>query len=362
MAFIFGKEYSKRELLRHVGDMSQLASVKPVELVNGNERGVRALEFYTGTGLAFTVLTDRAMDIFDAKFAGRSLGWHSPSGAVAPAFYDPHDIGWLWSMPGGLLVTCGLTQVGPPDVDEEEELGLHGRVSNIPAKNVSFGAEWEGDDYVLWATGEVREARLFGSNLLMQRTIHTRLGQSKIWIKDVIENQGFTESPLMFLYHCNIGFPIVAEDAELLAVINDMEPRDEEAERGAEAFDRFEKPTPDFAEQVFFIDHDVDDNGMVNVALVNRRFNNNHGIGIYLSYPKKELPQYTEWKMVGEGAYVVGMEPGNCIPEGRSSARKRGALQTLMPGEKRVFHLEIGVLESNNEIRAFESKLRGLDI
>jgi len=64
--------------------------------------------------------------------------------------------------------------------------------------------------------------------------------------------------------------------------------------------------------------------------------------------------------MVGEGAYVVGMEPGNCVPEGRVSARKRGTLQVLQPGEKVTFHLEIGVLRSNNEIRNFEAKLRGM--
>jgi hypothetical protein len=85
------------------------------------------------------------------------------------------------------------------------------------------------------------------------------------------------------------------------------------------------------------------------------------GIGVYLRYSKKELPFYTEWKMVGEGTYVVGMEPGNCIPEGRKSARKRGALTVLEPGEKAAYHLEIGVLANNQEIREFEAKLRGLN-
>lgn len=360
MAHLFGKEFSKNELLKRVGNMSQLAGIRPVTLSNGNENGVRALEFYTGSGFQFTVLCDRAMDIFDASFNGQPLAWHSPTGAVAPAYYDRHDVGWLWNFYGGLVVTCGLTQVGAVDNDEGEELGLHGRISNTPAKNVCFGAEWEGDDYVLWASGEIREARLFGPNLLLRRSIHTQLGENRIWISDEIENQGFNESPLQLLYHCNFGFPIINNGSELLAVINQMEPRDDDAHEGAEIFDTFEGPTPEYAEQCFFIDHDTDDKDNVNVALVNRHHNAGQGIGAYMSYPKKEMPYFTEWKMIGEGEYVVGLEPGNCLPEGRGSARRRGVLRFIGPGEKRSFHLEIGVLPSNNEIRTFEARLRGI--
>jgi hypothetical protein len=361
VATYLGKKYNKRELLRYIGDMSQIAGVRPVELVNGNERGVRALEFKTGSGFNFTVLADRGLDVYDAAFNGLPLAWHSPAGAVAPAYYDRHDNGWLWSFAGGLVVTCGLTQAGATDIDEEmdEELGLHGRVSNIPARNVSFGADWEDDEYLLWATGEIREARLFGPNLVMRRSLYTRLGESRLWIKDVIENEGFEPAPLMLLYHCNIGFPVVSENSELVAVVNTMEPRDEDAEKGADRFEQFEEPTPGYAEQCFFIDHDADEKGMINVALVNRAFDNNHGLGVYLSYPKDELPLYTEWKMMGEQAYVVGMEPGNCHPEGRRSARERGVLKMLEPGESQTFHLEIGVLPGNQEIRSFELKLRG---
>lgn len=360
MAKIFGKEFTKTELLQRVGNMSQLAGIRQAELTNGNEKGVKTLEFFTGTGFQFSVIADRAMDILNGSFQGNSLSWHTPNGAVAPAFYDRHDIGWLWNYAGGLMVTCGLTQVGQADEDEGEELGLHGRVSNIPAKNVCTGAEWEGDEYVIWATGEMREARLFGPNLVLKRSIYTKLGKNAVWIEDEVENQGYEESPLMVLYHCNMGFPVVDDGSELLAVINNMEPRDDDAADGADIFDTFEAPTANYTEQCFYIDHDKDVNDKVNVALVNRKFDNDKGIGVYLSYHKKEMPYYTQWKMMGKGEYVVGMEPGNCIPEGRTSARKRGALKTLQPGEKQKFHLEIGVLPSNNEIRTFEAKLRGI--
>jgi len=361
MANLFGKNYSKAELLQRVGDMSQIGGVRPIELVNGSERGVRALKFNTGSGLEFLVVADRALDIAAARYRDIPLDWLSPTGLVAPAFYDSLDLGWLWSMGGGLLVTCGLTHAGPPELDGDEELGLHGRIANSAGRNVAFGTDWDGDDFMIWASGEVRESRLFGPNLVLKRMITCRLGESKIWLKDVVENCGFESSPLMVLYHCNIGFPLVNSGSELLAVVNDVEPRDKAAARGVDEFDRFSEPLPGYDEQVFFIDHDTDAQGRVHVALVNRQFANNQGLGIYLSYLKGELGQYTEWKMMGQGAYVVGMEPGNCRPEGRTQARRRGVLEMLPPGESRTFHLEIGVMADNHEIHAFENRFLGLD-
>lgn len=360
MATLHGKSYTRQELLQRAGDIAQIASVRPVELVNGNERGVRALEFKTGSGFTFTLLQDRALDIFDASYKGCALHWQSPAGAVAPAYHDPHDIGYLYSMAGGLLNTCGLTHVGPPEIDEEmnEELGMNGRLGAIPAKNVGFGAEWEEDEYVLWATAEMREVSLFGPNLLLRRSLYTRLGQSRLWIKDVIENQGFEAAPLMLLYQCNIGFPVVDEGAELRAVINSVEPRDKEADPFVETFEHIDAPTAHFNEQVFYLDHDPDAKGMVNVALVNPAHDNGTGLGVYLCYPKSEMSFYTHWKMMGQGTYLIGMAPGNCLPEGRSSARKNDRLKFIDPGESVTMHLEIGVLGNQQDMAAFEARLQ----
>ena len=86
MANLYGKNYTKKDLLRLVGDLSQIGGIRPVEYMDGNERGVRALQFKTGSGLEFTILPDRAMDVYEAKFNGKSLCWHSQAGPVNPAF------------------------------------------------------------------------------------------------------------------------------------------------------------------------------------------------------------------------------------------------------------------------------------
>ena len=59
--------------------LSQFAGVRLMTLGDGVERGIRMLEFRTGSGLRFTALVDRALDIADCEYKGQAIGWHSPS-------------------------------------------------------------------------------------------------------------------------------------------------------------------------------------------------------------------------------------------------------------------------------------------
>src|SRR3990172_2059232 len=143
MATLYGRQYSREALLERLGDISQVAGVKKVRLADGNEEGVEAYLVKTGSGFNFRVLASRGMDISSADWHGRSLNWMSPTGEVAPEFHEEPKLGWLRSFYGGLVATCGLTQAGAPTVDQGTELGLHCRVSNTPARNVSYGGEWQ---------------------------------------------------------------------------------------------------------------------------------------------------------------------------------------------------------------------------
>lgn len=48
---------------------------------------------------------------------------------------------------------------------------------------------------------------------------------------------------------------------------------------------------------------------------------------------------------MGEYDYVMGLEPGNCLPDGRNVMREKGILETLKPGEKKVFNLKFEAYE-----------------
>lgn len=354
MAMLFGKKYTKDELLQRVGSMSQLAGVRKMTLSDGNEKGVETYIFKTGSGFNFTVLADRGLDISAADWNGRSLAWHSSTGDVAPQFFEPEGLRWLRSFYGGLVCTCGMTTAGAPSVDEGEELGLHGRYSHTPAREVCYGANWVDDDYEIWVEGKIRQTRVFGENLLLTRRVSSKLGDDRLFIQDTVENQAYKTSPFMLLYHINGGFPAVDTDSVLLSPTVGTTPRDADAEIEKELYYKFPAPTPGFKERVYYHDVASDPEGVVYTALANKKM----GFGFYVKYNKNELPVFTEWKMNNQGTYVVGMEPANCHVEGRAKERQRGTLQFIEPGEIRQINLEIGVLTSNDAIASLEDTIK----
>lgn len=85
MVELYGKHLSRRDVAARAGMLSQFAGVRLVTLGDGVERGIRMLEFRTGTGLRFTVLVDRALDIADCEFRGRPSAGIRPRASAIPA-------------------------------------------------------------------------------------------------------------------------------------------------------------------------------------------------------------------------------------------------------------------------------------
>ena len=95
-------------------------------------------------------------------------------------------------------------------------------------------------------------------------------------------------------------------------------------------------------------------NGSVPVAIANK-----DNFGVYVIYNQRQMPQYLEWRMMGEGQYAVGIEP--CTNTfGREIARARGQLITLQPGEKRTYDLEVGVLDGIDAVQHFRKRVQEL--
>ncbi len=349
---LFGKDVKRSELLKQVGDISQIGGARLVELAEGMGRGVQAVEFRTGSGLDFTVVPGRGMDISFASYKGTPLAWRAPCGEISGARHEPDGLGWLRGFYGGLMVTCGLTHYGPPCEDGDESLGLHGRASYLAADRVSVGGEWDGDDYIVCVSGRTVQSVLFGENVQLERKIWAKLGEKRFFVEDRVTNCGHETTPHAILYHCNFGYPLVDEGSRLLVPEKGFEPRDEEAARG-EPFNMF-APVPGFKERCFYHHAVANCDGLVRAGIVNRRLS----LCGYVRYRLEELPWLLQWKMLGEGSYVVGVEPGNCSVDGRVKAREKGVLKSLEPGEEKRYRLELGVLDTDDEIEAFESECK----
>ena len=65
-----------------------------------------------------------------------------------------------------------------------------------------------------------------------------------------------------------------------------------------------------------------------------------------MAYNADEIRYFTQWKMMGEYDYVMGLEPGNCTPDGRAAIREKGLLEFLQPGEERVMKLRFEAFEA----------------
>lgn len=341
MIHLFNQPWEKAALLSRVGQMEQLAGIRLIEAADGKARGCRLFDVWTGGGLRFQVNADRALDLSACEFQGLPLAWRSQAGDVHPAFYEPEGFGWLRSFAGGLLTTCGLDQFGVPSEDAGRSFGLHGRISNTPAESLSQQSYWDGETYRLEISAVIRQAALFRETLVLQRKITTSLGASHIRIEDVVTNEGFEEAPHMILYHFNLGFPLVSEHGRLKLASQETFPRDEEARRGLAEWDRFQPPTPGYREQVFIHRPIPDSAGKTTVEFHNPRL----GVCVRWRYPQASLPYLMEWKMMGMGAYVVGVEPANCNGlGGRAASREKGELPMLQPGESRTYQIDFEVV------------------
>ena len=349
MPQLFGRAYARGDLQRLTSTLSQVAGVRMLERADGKARGLRQADVYTGSGFRFEVLLDRAMDIGAAEFGGRPLAWLHPA-LGPPAQFEPQGRGWLRTFGGGLVTTCGLTHIGQPDSDAGEEFGLHGRISHIPADHVQVSEAWSGDEYVISISGQMRQAVLFGENLLLTRSISTRLGANQFTLKDVVRNEGYRSTPHMMLYHCNFGFPVVSPDSALLIEDESVEARDEAALRGLSEHTQFGQPMPDFAEQVYIHRPQASADGFARAAIVNRALN----FGASVRYRLRELPYLWQWKMMGAGEYVCGLEPTNHPPTPHSQLRAQGNLRMIEPGEEIEYWVEIDVLEGEDEYSSID--------
>ena len=329
----FLDEQTPEQVRRHVGSLAQVAGIDRFCEEDGPARGARRFQVRTGSGLVFDVLPDRGLDLGAASFRGVPMAWISPAGHVAPAHAEHTGAGWQRTFGGGLLTTCGLDQFGAPSTDEGVEFGLHGRASSTPAQQVNTVADGR-----LEVTGRLRQSRLFGENLVLDRTIATEVGSSALTVTDTVTNEGFQSQPHMLLYHMNLGWPLLSPSSVLRVPGGTPIARDAEAECGLDSWHTFGEPEPGFAEQVFR--HEFADAGPAEARLENPDL----GLSLAIRFDTRQLPGLFQWKMLGAGTYVLGVEPANCrIIAGRGPARAAGELPVLEPGESRSYSVTVEV-------------------
>jgi len=320
----------------YIGNDLQLTGVEEYRLVGGKGDGMRLLQVRNGLGLDFIVSVDRCADISRLNFKGFNYGYFSPTGYVSPSYYDDKGAGFVKSFTAGFLTTCGLTAVGAPCVDEGQELPLHGRISNTPADKIYYTE----DDENITINAQMTEGEIFSYKLILNRKIVCSKTSNKIIIEDTIQNIGDQKTPCMILYHMNIGYPLLSENSILDIPSDEVVPRNEHAAKDIDTWNKIIKPQKGFEEQCYY--HFFEDEGKATI------FNPDINKGLEINFDPNLLNYFVEWKMMGYRDYVLGLEPGNCHPDGRDVMRKEGKLKFLDMNEKVTYKVELKMLDEFN--------------
>jgi hypothetical protein len=297
----------------------QVATAVQSTVATGIAAGGRAVDLRVWNGVDLRLLPDRGLDIGAAWYRGTPLAWISEHGEQGPAEAEKlvDNTAWGDAWGGGLLTTCGLSNVGVAS----EGQGLHGTYTARRADRV----ELERSASELAVTAVVVDPPF-----TLERRIVTTLGQGLVRVVDRVVNGSEWTAAAPMLYHVNIGAPLWDDDAYLETDADEVVPRDEAAAVGLETWDEPPAVTPDEPERVF------EHVGATWARLTSPR------LGVELTL-RSSLPRVWQWVAPASGRNALALEPANCSVLGREHDIAIGRMPFLDPGEMRESWLTIEV-------------------
>lgn len=345
----------KKEILEQVGTMQQIAYVRTCTVTEGRANNMRAIQVKNGP-MQYMLSPDKCMDIVSLEYNGMNISFTSKPGLNGRNPYDTHGEEALRSIMGGLFFTCGFENICAPCETDGKEYPMHGRMRTTPAQHVSSDAYWEDEEYHLSVSGEMREAELFGENMVLRRSVRSVYGSPRIDIRDTVTNQSAREETMMLMYHCNFGYPFLEEGVRLILPTRKVTPREEWSGLHADRWNVMDAPSDNAREYVFLHELASAEDGGTFAAIVNDRL----GIGVKISFNRKNMPYFMEWKSTASGDYVVGLEPSNSSVYGRKYHEKENTLKTLPAYGEETIEWSFTILKDAKDIRDTETECRAL--
>lgn len=337
---------------KYIGHRDQLMRVKRIKMQDGKADGVELLDVTNRSGMHFDVNVSRGMDIPYLDFCGENVGFISPCGIVAPTYFDDKGLGFLKSFTAGFLTTCGLKLAGAPCEYEGQSYGLHGNISHTPAEEVRYFIQEDGENPCVTIQGTVRDAIIFGDKLRLDREIKCFYQDRKFTIHDKVTNEGYQKVRHMILYHCNIGYPILSPESEVYIPALETKARNAHAQEGISAWMKPEEPDAAYEEMCYYHTLRPDTNNHATVAVYNPSLD----MGIAIELDLTTLDHLVQWKMMGAGDYVMGLEPANATIDGIEDAVKNGSMKYLEAGEAVEYNLTFHILKGREELEAIKQK------
>lgn len=343
----------RSDMLARTGSIQQMAYARPITYQEGRAHGMNAIEVKNGP-LRFVSMADKALDICEFEYKGNNLTFLSKPGLNGRNQFDTKGEEALRSIMGGLFFTCGFENIcGPHHTPEGSaypagDFPMHGRIRTTPAEHIRSDAYWDGDEYVLEVSGEMREAELFGENMMLRRTIRSVYGKPSITVEDEVTNQAFREEPLMWMYHCNFGWPLLDKGAQVVIPSRKVTPRDETTAADGAPWHSIGDPEQNKPESVYIHELASGEQGNSFAAVINPQLE----LGVVIDFNINTFPYFMEWKSMASGDYVVGLEPSNSSVYARAWHEQRGDLHTIAPQTSEHKTLTFSVIEGREALNA----------
>ena len=106
---------------------------------------------------------------------------------------------------------------------------------------------------------------------------------------------------------------LLAEGAQVVIPSRGATPRDDTTAADVTPWNEIGAPEANKPESVYIHELAADADGGSFAAVVNRKL----GLGVVIDFNVADFPHFMEWKSMGSGDYVVGLEPSNSKVYGR---------------------------------------------
>ena len=208
----------------------------------------------------------------------------------------------------------------------------------------------------------MQQSAVFGEDIHLIRRIEAKVGESAFMLQDRVVNHGFYKTPHMFLYHINVGYPVLDRGSRYLAPIrhtiwaSHVEEWKHQGVGYLVSAGAEEAPESRSTNTLWRPNAE----GQIPVALVNPAFEGGRGLGFMVEVNCKEFPCMFQWQNYQEGQYVMGIEPSSNHILGEPFARERGELIWLEHGEERRYTTRFRVFEDATQIAAAKQRIAAI--
>ena len=295
------------------------------------------------------------------KYGVAALGF-AGTALVSPAAYAAEyidiDLNGSFHFQGGDVIT-NIAVANPAIADVVRPSGFDSEVLIVgvaPGSTNLFVWYANGavEDYVVTVgiddIGQARAIqRMIGLPRVRVQVVPTEGGTGRrVLLRGTVKNQaehdmalkvaslytGDTTEPYEVLYHMNMGYPLLDEDSVVAIPSAQVTGRDDHAAEDIANWMHMEKPQDGYQEKCYYHTF-ADKDGSASI------FQPKLGMGLTISFDTRDLDCFCEWKSMRTRDYALGLECGNCLPDGRDVMREKGILKFLAPGESKTYTVRV---------------------